>query len=99
MSVKVVCHTNIDSFKHVQWPTLLAGIPHLGDQVRALEPACIRVKNWMTGELRNVTIAEPTLEVVGVVHVGHRAYGPVATDPYVLVELHSRHATEMGWLY
>lgn len=33
--IKAVCYTNLDKFKHKNWPTKFAAVPRVGDRVRA----------------------------------------------------------------
>lgn len=98
MSVKVRCFTNLDTFKHVEWPTYLAAAPRVGEWVQAIRSATIKVKRD-DGEIVPVTVEEPTLKVVAVTHVRPVTEGGVEDVPYVRVELHDPNAREFGWLY
>jgi hypothetical protein len=98
--IRVFCTTNIDTFRHVKWPEELAACPRIGEDVRALEPAYIKIKH-SDGEIVGTRIDHPTLRVVGVTHIGRDPNRKTLMGPeaYVIVELHHPHAKELGWLY
>lgn len=79
MSIKAVCHTNLDEFKHVAWPTKFVAVPQKGDCV-----AGVRTGGGGPG-------THPELYVAGVTHKMEdpRKGGRVLEgEPYILVELH-----------
>lgn len=92
-NVRVYCQTNIDTWRHVKWPTHLAGVPEIGSYVRATQGATIQTKQQDTGDVLPRVVEEPQLQVVGVTHA------VAGGEPYVIVELHHKHAKELGWLY
>ncbi len=93
--VKVIYSCNIDSVRRwlSAFPEELVAIPAIGSRIRATKKIYIR-------ETKEILALE--MDVVGVVYGASKEFGERSNStvmvPYVEIELHHKHAWEIGLL-
>lgn len=43
--IRGICHTNLDNYQRVKWPTRFAAVPEIGSHVEASSGVSLRVAN------------------------------------------------------